>query len=220
MEILINHEILSYYMNSEYIKENLHFEILTEVHDLSKFKCTSDDLTDFLRNDALKQQKMNLNITQLAVCDGEIIGFVSILTDVIKLNVLNNQDVIDEIKEELNLIGDNNEVPAIKIGRFAVDKKYAGKSLGKFIFRNVLLSILYLSKNKVGLRFITVEAYASAFNFYVEKNNFSYRKSDAKLVKKLDKIIERDPERQFNLHLDLKDIQLSRDEIEELGLLI
>ena len=63
----------------------------------------------------------------------------------------------------------NNEIPAIKIGRFAIDKKYAGKNLGKFIFRNVLLSILCLSKNKIGLRFITVEAYASAFNFHVEK---------------------------------------------------
>lgn len=30
MEILIKHEILSNYMDSEYIKENLHFEILTE----------------------------------------------------------------------------------------------------------------------------------------------------------------------------------------------
>ena len=131
---------------------------------------------------------------------------------------MSNQEAIGEIKGELNLIGDNNGVPAIKIGRFAIDKKYAGKGLGKFIFRNVLLSILYLSKNKVGLRFITVEAYASAFNFYVEKNNFSYRKSDAKFVKKLDKIIERDPERQFDLHLDLKDIQLSKNEIEKLGL--
>ena len=53
---------------------------------------------------------------------------------------------------------------------------------------NVLLSILCLSKNKVGLRFITVEAYASAFNFHVEKNNFSYIRSDAKNVEKLDKI--------------------------------
>ena len=204
-------------MDVEYIKENFHFEILAENHDLSKFECTSDDLTDFLRNDALKQQNLNLNITHLAVCDGEIIGFVSILTDVIKLNVLDNQDAIDEIKEELNLISDNNGVPAIKIGRFAIDKKYSGKSLGKFIFRNVLLSILALSKNKVGLRFITVEAYASAFYFYVEKNNFSYRRSDAKLVEKLDKIIERDPERQFNLHIDLKDIRLSKNEIERLN---
>jgi hypothetical protein len=75
-------------MDTEYIKKNLYFEILTEEHDLSKFECTSEDLTDFLRNNALKQQNKNLNITQLAMCDGEIIGFVSILTDVIKLNVL------------------------------------------------------------------------------------------------------------------------------------
>ena len=55
---------------------------------------------------------------------------------------------------------------------------------------------------------------------YVKKNNFTYRKSDEKLVKKLESIIQRDPERQFNLHLDLKDIQLSSEELEELGLSI
>ena len=75
-------------MDSEHIKENLHFEILTEEYDLSKFECTSDDLTDFLRNVVLKPQNMDLNITQLAMGDGEITCFVSILNDVIKLNVL------------------------------------------------------------------------------------------------------------------------------------
>ena len=204
-------------MDTEYIKENFEFQILTEEHDLSNFECSSDDLTDFLRNDALKQQNMNLNVTQLAVCDGEIIGFVSILTDTIKLKTIDDKNLKEEIKEELH-ISENNDLPAIKIGRFAIDKKYEGKGLGLCIFRNVLLSILFLSKNKVGLRFITVEAYAMAFKFYVEKNNFSYRESDIKLIKNLDKIIKQDPERQFNLHLDLKDIQLSYEEIRELGL--
>lgn len=166
-------------MDTEYIKENLHFEILTETHDLTKFECASDDLTDFLRNDALKQQKMNLNITQLAICDDEIIGFVSILTDTIKLKTIKDENLKIKIKEELN-ISKNNYLPAVKIGRFAIDKRFTDKGLGKFIFRNILLSILHLSKNKVGLMFITVEAYASAFRFYVEKNNFNYRKSDTK----------------------------------------
>ena len=57
-----------------------------------------------------------------------------------------------------------------------------------------------------------------AFEFYVKKNHFAYRKSDEKSLKKLDKIIKSDPERQFTLHLDLKDIQLSDKEIKELGL--
>ena len=34
-------------------------------------------LNDFIKNDALRQQEMNLNITQLAICDGEIIGFIN-----------------------------------------------------------------------------------------------------------------------------------------------
>ena len=153
-------------MNIEYIKDNFEFQILTEEHDLSNFECDSNDLTDFLKNDALNQQKMNLNITQLAVCDGEIVGFVSLLTDTIKLRSIEDLKLKEEIKEELN-ISENNDIPAIKIGRFAIDKKYAGKGLGSHIFRNVLLSILYLSKYKVGLRFITVEAYAVSFNFWV-----------------------------------------------------
>ena len=207
-------------MDIEYIKNNFYFETLSSKHDLSNFKCASDDLNDFIKNDALRQQVMNLNITQLAICDGEIIGFVSILTDTLKIKTIEDKSLKEEMKNELNVIGEDNTLPAIKIGRFAIDEKYAQKGLGSFIFRNVLLSILHLSKTKVGLRFITVEAYAMAFNFYVKKNNFTYRKSDEKLVKKLESIIQRDPERQFNLHLDLKDIQLSSEELEELGLSI
>ena len=56
-------------MNLEYIKENYIFEKLTEEHNLEDFDCESEDLTDFLKNDALKQQKMHLNLTHLVVCE-------------------------------------------------------------------------------------------------------------------------------------------------------
>lgn len=71
-------------MEIEYIKNNYKFETLSEEHDLSDFECESEDLNDFLKNDALKQQKEKLNLTKLITCDGEIIGFVSLLTDSIK----------------------------------------------------------------------------------------------------------------------------------------
>ena len=93
---------------------------------------------------------------------------MSILTDAMKLNILEDETIKKEIRAELN-ISENNMIPAIKIGRFAIDKKYAHKGLGKHVFRNVLLSILDISQNIVGLRFMTVDAYASAFGFYVEE---------------------------------------------------
>lgn len=197
-------------MDIEYIKENYYFEILNEKHDLSSFECDSEDLTNFLKNDALKQQDMNLNLTRLVICDDEIVGFFSLLTDTLKLKALESNDLKKEIKLELD-ISENNEVPAIKIGRLAIDKKYSKKGLGSHILRNILLSILNLSKTKVGLRFVTVDAYATAFDFYVKKNNFSSRKSDSESLKKLEKIKKQNPERSFILYLDLKDIKCFND---------
>lgn len=122
-----------------------------------------------------------------------------------KLKILEDKETKDKICSKLN-ISENNVIPAIKIGRFAIDKKYAHKGLGKHVFRNVLLSILDISENIVGLRFITVDAYATAFSFYVEKNKFKYLKKDQKHVDDLDKIIKTDSERSFSLYKDIKSI--------------
>ena len=192
-------------MDIEYIKDNYIFEKLNENHNLNDFECESEDLTNFLKKDALNQQNMNLNLTHLVICDGNIVGYVSILTDAIKLKILEDKETKDKIRSKLN-ISESNVIPAIKIGRFAIDKKYAHKGLGKHVFRNVLLSILDISENIVGLRFITVDAYANVFGFYVEKNKFKYLKKDQKHVDNLDRIIEVDPERSFSLYKDIKSI--------------
>ncbi|WP_296872205.1 N-acetyltransferase [uncultured Methanobrevibacter sp.] len=191
-------------MEIEYIKNNYKFETLSEEHDLSDFECESEDLNDFLKNDALKQQKEKLNLTKLITCDGEIIGFVSLLTDSIKLKIINENAVKITIKNKLN-ISENNRIPAIKIGRFAISKKYAKKGLGSHILKSIILNIKNIAETEVGLRFIIVEGYASAYTFYVNHNNFHSLKKDENEIKKLDKIIQQNPERTFDLYLDLKD---------------
>jgi len=85
-------------MDIEYIKENYRFETLTEEHDLSEFECESDDLTDFLKNDALTQQKKKLNLTKLVMCDETIVGYVSLLTDTIPLKDIRDEDTKQDIK--------------------------------------------------------------------------------------------------------------------------
>jgi len=65
----------------------------------------------------------------------------------------------------------------------------------------MVLNILLLSK-QIGLRFIIVEAYAKAYNFYI-KNNFINLKKDEQILKKIDKIKERDPERIFTMYQDI-----------------
>lgn len=139
---------------------------------------------------------MNLNLTHLVICDNDIIGYVTLLSDTIKLKVIEDEKTKNEIKEELN-ISENNEVPAIKIGRLAVDKKYSKKGLGSHILGNVLLNIIDVSNNIIGLRFVTVDAYASAFDFYTKKFNFLSQKSDEKILKKNRKNQKTKPQKKF-----------------------
>lgn len=87
-----------------------------------------------------------------------------------EIKIIKGRTWKEKIKGKLN-VSENNPVPAIKIGRFAIDRKYAGKGLGTYFLRSVLANILKISENNVGLRFVSVDGYASAFKFYVTHNN-------------------------------------------------
>ena len=132
-------------MDIEYIKDKYKFETLTEKHDLSNFECGSDDLNDFVKNDALIQQQDKINITKLITCDDEIIGFVSLLTDTIPLKNIRDENIRlkweHHYNENIEKGPKKKPLPAIKIGRFAIDKKYTNNGLGSHIIRNVINSI-------------------------------------------------------------------------------
>ena len=191
-------------MDIEYIKENYRFETLTEEHDLSNFKCASDDLNDFLKSDALTQQKSKLNLTKLVMCDDVIVGYVSLLTDTIPLKDIRDEECKHDIKGHLNITSKRRKLPAIKIGRFAIDERYTHKGLGSEILMSVLFNVKNIAENDVGLRFVTVEGYASAYTFYTTHNFISLKKDDENIKEKLDIIIERNPEQTFYLYLDLR----------------
>ena len=55
----------------------------------------------------------------------------------------------------------------------------------------------------MGVRFVVVEAYPEAYNFYVEHNAFINLKKDDE-IKKLNKIMEKDPNRGFYYTTTLK----------------
>lgn len=196
-------------MKVEYIKKNYRFETLNKNHDLSDFKSESDELNDFIKNDALNQQIDKLNLTKLVICDDEIIGFVTLLTDTIEIKKIRDDFAKENIKNHLNT--ENREVskstllPAIKIGCFAIAEKYSKQGLGTIIFRNIMYNLKLMSENNIGFRFVVVEGYARAYKLYVYHNKFVHLKKDDKEIEKnLEKIIKRDPEKTFYLYRDLK----------------
>ena len=49
------------------------------------FSCGDDDLDDFLRTDAVRLQAQNVVRTYVALYEGEIVGYVALLTDAVEL---------------------------------------------------------------------------------------------------------------------------------------
>lgn len=189
------------------IKENYYFENLTEKHDLSNFDCGDEDLNEFLKEDALSQQSSRLNVTKLIMYKGNIIGYFSLLTDTLVLKNINDDKLKLKIKGQLGVKSKNRNVSAVKIGRLALDKKYSGEGLGTHILRNIIKNLKNISKKDIGFRFIIVEGYAKAFNFYVVKNGFEHLDKDYETIKNIDFISKRDPRKRFYLYFDLEKIE-------------
>lgn len=190
-------------MKIKEITDKYYFETLTAEHDLSDFDCGDEDLNDFIKHDALPQQNEKLNVTKLVMCDEHIIGYTSLLTDKLQLRNIKDEKLRLRIKEKLGITSKNREISAVKIGRFAIDKRYSGKGLGTHILNNILANLKEISKKQIGFRFIIVEGYAKAFNFYVVKNGFESLEKDEKKVKNIDFISKRDPTKRFMLYFDL-----------------
>lgn len=154
---------------------------LNENHNLDDFECEIDDLAKFLKEDALNQQNLNLSFTRSNLwwnCCWICINS----NRCNEIKIIEDKETKDKILSKLN-ISENSVIPAIKIGRFAIDKKYAHNGLGKHVFRNVLLSILDISENIVGLRFITVDAYAShSVSMLKNTNSNIWKKIKKKLI--------------------------------------
>jgi len=162
------------------------------------------DLTEFLIKDSISQQAENLNATQLIVCGNEIIGFVTLLAD--NLNVKKIDDETKRlIKKQIPHI---KKVPSIKIGRFAIDNKYANQGLGTMIMEQLIFEIATDISLKVGIRFIIVDGYAKAYNFY-KNTNFILLDNNKKELNKLDKAKKQNPYQTFGLYQDIIKLKIN-----------
>jgi GNAT superfamily N-acetyltransferase len=148
---------------------------LEESTPISSFDCGDIDLNDFLQNDAKNYLRSMLAVTYLIKVESEIAAYFCLSYDGLTRTTI----LTEEEKALWNRVGRKipnskrrKTYPAVKIGRLAVNQKYSGLGLGT----QMLLSVreMYLKEpHHAGCRFVTVDAYRSAFLFY-ERNDFRY----------------------------------------------
>lgn len=134
------------------------------------FDCGDCDLNAFLletdaaQHNATMHSNELLSETYVAVDEtGCILAYFSLLNDKVEKGFTDPQ-VWNKLSRRIPNAKRRSSHPALKIGRFAVDKKYQHTGLG-----TDLLSFIQgwtVSQRKTGCRFITVDAMNCAVDFY------------------------------------------------------
>jgi ribosomal protein S18 acetylase RimI-like enzyme len=120
---------------------------------IGEFQCKDPDYSNWLIKDA--QKYINLNISRVVLLidknNQEIIGYMALCTDSFKLS--------KEEKEKARLKRIKIEsVPALKIGKLAIDCRYERKKFGFYLLWLALAIAANLNNNNTACRFLVVDA--------------------------------------------------------------
>lgn len=139
---------------------------------IKSFDCGDADLNDFLCCDAVNYFNSMMALTYLMedLESNSTVAYYSLLNDKIVFD--------PDVKKIWNKLNRNianskrrKEYPAVKIGRLAVSKEYAGHQIGRMIILQI--KHIFATMRRSACRFITVDAYAAAVPFY-EKCGFNF----------------------------------------------
>ena len=136
----------------------IEIQLLTSTHDLEAFACGDDSLDAWLRDRALKNQKLSATRTFAVTVKGEseVIGYYGLsMSKIIRT---------DAPKSTQRNMPDH--IPVILLGRLAIDKAWQGKGLGRFLTRHMIQTSLAASQSVAARMIVTKPIDENAFQFY------------------------------------------------------
>lgn len=120
-------------------------------------------MNDFLLSDSKPYLKKLLSVTYILETDDDIVAYFSVPDS--------DKATWRKIKALFPHSKHRSDYPAVKIGRLAVNSKYRNNGIGSDILNFV--KDLFISGNRTGCSFVTVDALREAIPFYL-KNDFMY----------------------------------------------
>lgn len=147
------------------------FKAVEDFTDFGGFSCSDEDLDDFIHNDARDQQGRLLSVTyayRLRLDGGYSppVAFASLANDSLKLK---------PGQIETAGLGDvgYQEFPAVKVCRLGVHAEFKRKGIGTAVLN--IMKRLFLTANRTGCRFITVDAYNNPGTLlFYQANDFEF----------------------------------------------
>lgn len=133
-------------------------KILEKSDDTSKFSCKTKEIDDFIQHEALTFQEKLLGVTYLFIHEEKLVGFATLC-----MGHINKKDMAAEDRLPKNI----GSYPALLIGQLGVCDGKQRNGVGTFICDFCLDRAVKLS-DKLGCRFLVVDALESAVDFYIK----------------------------------------------------
>ena len=150
--------------------DNIRVVRLTQDYQFKSFDCGNQDLNDFLLSDSKPYLNKLLSVTYILENDEDIVAYFSVSND--KISIPDSDKATwRRIKSLFPHSKHRSDYPAVKIGRLAVNSKYANNGIGSDILNFVKED--FISGNRTGCAFVTVDALREAIPFYL-RNDFRY----------------------------------------------
>lgn len=130
---------------------------------ISAFDCGDTPMNEYLHRYARKNQAQMFGITYVCIYPPkDVIGFYTVANTTIPR---------DNIPADLlKGLPKYQDIPAILLGRLAVDRRAQGKKIGELLISHCFDLCLHMTK-LCGARYVITDAYQSAMIFY-KKYNF------------------------------------------------
>lgn len=141
---------------------------------IGSFSCDDEDLEDFIKNDAPLYREALLAVTYIIQrnADKAVVGYFSLANDRISIKDFPTNNEFNKFRRH-RFVNEKRltNYPAVKLCRFALDNTIKGNHIGSLLLD--FMKRFFVSDNKTGCRFLTVDAYRTAEPFYA-KNGFLY----------------------------------------------
>ena len=170
---------------------------------LPKFDCGDEDLNEFFHKDAIKWQEQLMAVTYYLDFGDDAVLYFSLSNDKISASTL-PKSFYRKIKRKFPHQKHRNDYPAVKIGRFAVNKNFRCQPEHWGTMSMNFIKEWMVSDNKTGCCFITVDAYPNAVPFYI-KNGFKFLGGEEE-QRYQNYLSYQDSETTFALYFHLKNI--------------
>ncbi|MDR2465792.1 MAG: GNAT family N-acetyltransferase [Prevotellaceae bacterium] len=138
---------------------------------IKPFESEDEELNDFLLNDAKHYLVQRLAVTYLIENETDTIAYFCLSNDTVQRSMADKAGW-KRVRKHIPNAKLRSSYPAVKIGRLAVSKKYVSSGFGKLMIQ-IVWRIFVSDTQQTGCRFITVDAYRNATDFYI-RNRFDF----------------------------------------------